>query len=123
MFDISCKCNVEFEHVQTFCNIFFEEVIHTMDGDILKRLISKSGKTQAEFAESLGASRGTVIRLTQMAEISEDWKEKICQVIGVDASVFERKKPLSEDERQALWDIINAQKEIIAHLQKGNKQE
>lgn len=111
-----------FEHMQTFCNIFFQQIIN-MDGEVLKKLISKSGMTQAEFAGKLGASRGTVIRLTQMAEISEDWKEKVCEVVGVDQSVFGKEKPLSEDERRALWDIINAQKDIIAHLQKGNKQE
>ena len=102
--------------------------MHMGDGQILKRLIRESGMTQEEFARNIGASRGSVVQLTQKAVISEDWKERICTYLKVDKSVFEGKEVytsginkdashiLTKEEREALWQIINTQKDIIASL-------
>ncbi len=111
-----------------------------MDGLVLKRLIKQSGMTQEEFALKLGASRSTVILLTQKGVISQDWKDKICQALNVATDVWtsqankdypsigNNEKVLTANERQALWDIINTQKEIISRLERqvkdggGNKE-
>ncbi len=104
-----------------------------MDGLILKNLIKRSGLTQDEFAQKVGASRSTIILLTQKGVISDEWKKRICDVLNVATDVWTGKEStqysintdpshiLTANERQALWDIIQAQKDVIDNLRRQLK--
>lgn len=59
-----------------------------MEGAILKKLIKDSGLTQEEFGQKIGASRTTIIQLTQKFSIPKRWKEKISKELNVDTSIF-----------------------------------
>lgn len=99
-----------------------------MDGDIFKALLKKAKLTQEEFAQKADASRSTVVLLTQRAVISDEWKKKICAILNVATDVWSGKELpdygintdlshiLTAQEREALWNIINTQKELINEL-------
>lgn len=58
------------------------------EGDILKELIKKSGLSQEQFAVKLGTTRVTVSTLTKRGRISEDWKLRISEALGIGKDVF-----------------------------------
>lgn len=98
------------------------------EGDVFKGIMRHAGITQADAAEMLGTTRVTISNLTKKSRLSEDWKLKICTVFNISKDVFTSKESptygintdpshiLTAQEREALWNIINTQKELINEL-------
>lgn len=91
------------------------------EGEILKKLVQEKGLTTESFAAKMGLRRQAVSIMYGKAKLTTAHKKKAAQILGVSEKVFDveakDERTITIQERDALWQIIEAQKQLIQKLQ------
>ena len=111
----------------------YAHIINMHQGKLLKDEVRRRGLSDVKFAEMCGVSRQTVSVWYGRYDLSVKSKEMIIAALQLQENFFTGKETkeysintdpshiLTANERQALWDIIQAQKDVIDNLRRQLK--
>lgn len=125
----NCLINLQTFDKKNLCTLITVDNLNA-HGEILRKILKSKDITQEEFAEMVGVSRVTIVNLIRKEVFTHDWIDKISTALSISKSEFTGKEStqysintdpshiLTANERQALWDIIQAQKDVIDNLRR-----